>query len=162
MAVKSMNDLFMHTLKDIYYAEKQIHKSLPKMAKAAESPDLKKAIEKHRDETEQQIERLEQIFEGCGASPRASRCDAMDGILSEARETMDEVEDPRVCDAGIIASARTVEHYEIARYGALVAWADQLGMKDASKLLRETLDEKKKTDEALTQFACMSINRAAA
>ncbi|VTZ24925.1 Protein YciF [Methylocella tundrae] len=162
MAVKSMNDLFLHTLKDIYYAEKQIYKSLPKMAKGAAAPELKKAFEKHREETEQQIERIEKIFESCGVAARSVRCEAMDGILAEAKETMEEIDDSSVCDAGIVASAQTVEHYEIARYGALIAWANQLGMKEASRLLSETLAEEKKTDELLTQLARQSINQAAA
>jgi ferritin-like metal-binding protein YciE len=162
MAVKSMNDLFLHTLKDIYYAEKQIFKNLPKMAKSAHSPELKQAFEKHREETGHQIERLETIFEACGASARAVRCDAMDGILEEAKEMMEEVEDGQVGDASMIASAQTVEHYEIARYGTLIAWADRLGMKDASKLLHETLDEEKTTDQLLSQIAQENINQKAA
>lgn len=162
MAVETMNDLFVNTLRDIYYAEKQIYKSLPKMVKKAASPELKAAFEKHREETEHQIERLEKVFEGCGVAARSIRCEAMDGILAEAKEVMEEVEDADVRDAGVIAAAQTVEHYEIARYGALIAWADRLGMKQASELLRETLDEEKKTDQALTQLAEQSINRKAA
>ena len=134
MTIKSMNDLFLHTLKDIYYAEKQIYKNLPKMAKSAESPDLKHAFEKHREETEQHVERLESIFDQCGVAARAIRCDAMDGILAEAKD-MEEIEDGQVHDAGMLAAAQTVEHYEIARYGTLIAWANQLGMREASKLL---------------------------
>ncbi len=162
MPVKSMNDLFLHTLKDIYYAEKQIYKNLPKMAKSAESPELKQAFEKHRDETEHQIERLETVFEQCGVAARAIRCEAMDGILAEAKEVMEEIEDGQVHDAGMLAAAQTVEHYEIARYGTLIAWADQLGMKDASKLLQQTLDEEKKTDQLLTKLAVANVNQAAA
>lgn len=162
MAVKSMNDLFLHTLKDIYYAEKQIYKNLPKMAKNAHSPELKKALEKHREETEHQIERLQTIFEACGASARAIRCEAMEGILEEAKEIMDEVQDPEVSDEGMIASAQTVEHYEIARYGTLIAWADRLGMKEASKLLHETLDEEKNADRRLTEIAEQNIHQKAA
>ncbi|MEJ0094432.1 MAG: ferritin-like domain-containing protein [Methylocella sp.] len=162
MAVKSMNDLFLHTLKDIYYAEKQIYKSLPKMEKGAHSPELKQAFEKHRRETEHQIERLEKIFDDCGVAARSIRCEAMDGILAEAKESMEDIDDAEVCDAGIVAAAQTVEHYEIARYGSLIAWADQLGMGEASKLLRETLDEEKKTDQTLTQLALASVNRTAA
>jgi ferritin-like metal-binding protein YciE len=162
MPVKSMNDLFMHTLKDIYYAEKQIYKNLPKMVKSAGSTELKQAFEKHREETDHQIERLEKIFDQCGASPRAIRCDAMDGILAEAKEVMEEIEDGQVHDAGILAAAQTVEHYEIARYGTLIAWADRLGMTEASKLLRETLEEEKKTDQLLTKLAETNINRQAA
>ena len=138
MTVKSMNDLFLHTLKDIYYAEKQIYKNLPKMAKSAKSPDLKRAFEKHREETEHHIERLETVFDQRGAAPRAIRCEAMDGILAEAKDVMAEIEDGQVHDAGMLAAAQTVEHYEIARYGTLIAWADQLGMKDASKKKRQT------------------------
>lgn len=162
MAVKSMNDLFLTTLKDIYYAEKQIYKSLPKMAKGAASPELKAAFEKHREETEHQIERIEKVFESCGVAARSIRCEAMDGILAEAREVMEEIEDPQVRDAGIVAAAQTVEHYEIARYGTLIAWADKLGMKDASRLLHETLNEEKKTDQALTQLAQQAVNQKAA
>jgi ferritin-like metal-binding protein YciE len=161
MAVKSMNDLFLRTLKDIYYAEKQIYKNLPKMAKSVGSKDLKQAFEKHREETEQQIERLETIFEQCGAAARAIRCEAMDGILAEAKGVMEEIEYGQVRDAGILAAAQTVEHYEISRYGTLIAWADQLGMKDASKLLKETLDEEKKTDQLLSQLAVANINQQA-
>jgi ferritin-like metal-binding protein YciE len=162
MAVKTMNDLFLNTLKDIYYAEKQIFKSLPKMAKVASSPELKAAFEKHRLETEGQIERLEKVFESCGVAARSIRCEAMDGILAQAKEAMEEIEDAEVRDAGIVAAAQTVEHYEIARYGTLIAWADRLGMKQASQLLRETLDEEKKTDQTLTQLAQKSINQKAA
>src|SRR3984893_16072448 len=147
MTIKSMNDLFLHTLKDIYYAEKQIYKNLPKMAKSAKSQDLKRAFEKHREETDHQIERLETIFDQCGVAPRAVRCDAMDGILAEAKGVMEEIEDGQVHDAGMLVAAQTVEHYEIARYGTLIAWANQLGMREASRLLGETLDEEKKTDK---------------
>jgi ferritin-like metal-binding protein YciE len=162
MTVKSMNDLFLHTLKDIYYAEKQIYKNLPKMAKSAKSPDLKRAFEKHREETDGHIDRLETIFDQCGVAPRAIRCDAMDGILAEAKDVMEEIEEGQVHDAGMLAAAQTVEHYEIARYGTMIAWADQLGMKEASKLLGETLDEEKKTDQLLTRLAEANINRKAA
>jgi ferritin-like metal-binding protein YciE len=162
MPVKSMDELFLHTLKDIYYAEKQIYKSLPKMAKGAKSPDLRQAFEKHRDETAHQIERLETIFESLGAAPRGIRCEAIDGILGEASEVVAEIEDPEVRDAGALAAAQTVEHYEIARYSALIAWADRLGLKEASGLLHQTLDEEKKTDQALTQLAQTSVNQKAA
>ena len=162
MPVKTINDLFLNTLKDIYYAEKQIYKSLPKMVKGAGSPELKAAFEKHRVETEGQIERIEKVFEGCGVAARSIRCEAMDGILAEAKEVMEEIEDAEVRDAGILAAAQTVEHYEIARYGTLIAWADQLGMKQASQLLRQTLDEERKTDQALTQLAEKTINHKAA
>ena len=162
MAVKSMNDLFLHTLKDIYYAEKQILKNLPRMAKQAKTPELKQAFEKHREETERHVERLEQIFEESDVAARAVRCEAMDGIFEEAKEVMQEIEDEQVREAGMLAAAQTVEHYEIARYGALVSWAERLGLKNAKKLLQETLDEEKKTDQLLTQIAERSINKQAA
>jgi ferritin-like metal-binding protein YciE len=158
-AVKSMNDLFIHTLKDIYYAEKLIYRSLPKMAKQAASADLKQAFEKHREETEGQIERLEQIFELCDVAARGVRCEAMDGIIAEAKDIMEEVEDAEVRDAGMLAAAQTVE---ISRYGTMVAWATQLGMKDAAKLLQQTLDEEKKTDKLLSELAVKSVNQTAA
>ena len=161
MAVKSMEDLFVHTLKDIYYAEKQILKNLPKMAKQAKSSELKQAFEKHREETEGQIERLEQVFELCEIAPRGVRCEAMDGILAEAKDVMDEIEDAQVLEAGMLAAAQTVEHYEISRYGTLIAWALQLGMNDAAKLLQQTLEEEKRTDLLLTKIAEQSINRKA-
>ncbi len=162
MALKTLNDLFLHTLKDIYYAERQILRALPKMAKQAGSPELKKAIEKHRAETEGQVERLQRVFEMCNTAARGVRCDAIEGILSEANEVMEEIEDPQVKDAGMIASAQAVEHYEITRYGTLVAWAEQLGMKDAARLLGETLQEEKNTDQALTQLAESNVNKEAA
>lgn len=162
MAVKSMNDLFLTTLRDIYYAEKQIYKTLPKMAKHASSPDLKRAFETHRDQTDRQIERLESVFEQLGVSPRALRCEAMDGILAEGKEFMEDVSDKDLCDAGMIASAQTVEHYEIARYGTLIAWAERLGLGDASKLLQETLEEEKETDRLLTKLAKEQVNEKAA
>ncbi|PNG26922.1 ferritin-like domain-containing protein [Methylocella silvestris] len=162
MPIKSMNDLFLHTLKDIYYAERQIYKSLPKMAKGVDSPELKQAFEKHRGETEQQIERLETIFESCGVAARGIRCEAMDGILAEGKEALEDIDDKEVRDASVLAAAQTVEHYEIARYGALIAWAEQLGMQEAAGLLRQTLDEEKKTDAALSKLAVQSVNKAAA
>lgn len=160
-AVKSMEDLFLHTLKDIYYAEKLIYRSLPKMMKQAASPELKQAFEKHREETEGQIERLEQIFEECEAAARGVRCEAMDGIIAEAKDIMEEVEDDQVRDAGMLAAAQTVEHYEISRYGTMIAWAQQLGMKNAVKLLQQTLDEEKKTDKLLSELALKQVNQEA-
>jgi ferritin-like metal-binding protein YciE len=162
MALKTLNDLFLHTLKDIYYAERQILRALPKMAKQAGSPELKQAIEKHRAETEGQVERLQRVFEMCNTAARGVRCDAIEGILSEANEVMEEIDDPQVKDAGMIASAQAVEHYEITRYGTLIAWAQQLGMQDAAKLLGETLQEEKNTDQALTQLAESNVNKEAA
>jgi ferritin-like metal-binding protein YciE len=162
MSEKDLNALFLDALKDIYYAEKQIYKSLPKMAKAAESDQLRAAFEKHRDETELQIERLEQIFELIGKPARAKKCDAIEGILDEGKEIMEEYKDTRALDAGLLAAAQAVEHYEISRYGTLKAWADKLGMKDAIKLLDQTLTEEKKTDEALSRIAMSAVNAEAA
>jgi ferritin-like metal-binding protein YciE len=162
MAIKSMNDLFLHTLKDIYYAEKQILRALPKMAKKATAPELKQGFEKHREETQDQIERLERIFDMIEAPARGVRCDAIEGILEEGKEVMEEVQDDKVRDAGMLAAAQAVEHYEISRYGTLIAWAQQLGLQDAAKLLRQTLEEEKKTDQLLTKVAESSINRQAA
>jgi ferritin-like metal-binding protein YciE len=162
MTVKTMNDLFIHTLKDIYYAEKLIYKSLPKMAKRANTRELKAAFEKHREETEAQIERLEQIFESGSIAARSIKCEAIDGIIAEAKDMMEDVEDVAVLDAAIVSAAQAVEHYEITRYGTLIAWADQLGMRDASKLLKQTLAEEEKTDRLLSQLAFNMINKKAA
>ena len=162
MTIKSMNDLFLHTLKDIYYAEKQIYKSLPKMAKAANSDQLRQAFEKHHQETEGQIERLEQIFELIDKPARGKKCDAIEGILDEGKEIMDEYKSAPALDAGLLAAAQAVEHYEISRYGTLKAWATKLGNKEAVKLLDETLSEEKKTDEALSKIAISAVNAEAA
>src|ERR1700744_1228674 len=162
MAEKDLNDLFLDTLKDIYYAEKQIYKSLPKMAKAAQSDQLRAAFEKHHDETEGQIERLEQVFELLGKASRGKKCDAIEGILDEGKEIMEEYEDMPALDAGLLAAAQAVEHYEISRYGTLKTWAAKLGLKDAVKLLDETLAEEKKTDETLSKIAVSAVNAEAA
>jgi ferritin-like metal-binding protein YciE len=162
MADKNLSDLFVDTLKDIYYAEKQIYKSLPKMAKAASSDQLRGAFEKHHDETEDQIERLEKIFELLGKPARGKKCDAIEGILEEGKEIMDEYADTTALDAGLLAAAQAVEHYEISRYGTLKTWASKLGHKDAIKLLEETLAEEKKTDDALSKLAISEVNAEAA
>lgn len=159
---KDLNDLFLDTLKDIYFAEKQILKALPKMAKAATSDELRAAFEKHHDETEGQVERLEQIFELIDKPARSKTCDAIQGILDEGKEIMDEYKGSEALDAGMLAAAQAVEHYEISRYGTLKQWAQQLGMKDAVRLLGETLQEEKKTDETLTKLAEDTVNLAAA
>ncbi|MGZ5876655.1 MAG: YciE/YciF ferroxidase family protein [Bradyrhizobium sp.] len=159
---KNLNDLFLDTLKDVYYAEKQILKTLPKMAKAAHSDKLRAAFEKHQGETEGQVERLEQVFELMDKPARGKTCEAIQGILEEGKEVMDEFKGTEALDAGMIAAAQAVEHYEIARYGTLKEWAQQLGMKDAARLLDETLQEEKKTDESLTQLAESTVNLAAA
>jgi ferritin-like metal-binding protein YciE len=162
MADKNLNELFLDTLKDIYYAEKQILKSLPKMAKAANSDQLRAAFEKHEGETEGQIERLEQIFELLGKPARGKKCDAIEGILDEGKEIMDEYKGASALDAGLLAAAQAVEHYEISRYGTLKSWAGKLGMKDAARLLDQTLAEEKKTDETLTKIAETAVNAEAA
>lgn len=156
---KDLSALFLDTLKDIYYAEKQIYKSLPKMAKAATSDKLRAAFEKHHAETEGQIERLEQVFELLDKPARGKKCDAIEGILDEGKAIMEE--DEPALDAGLLAAAQAVEHYEISRYGTLRSWAAKLGMKDAVKLLDQTLAEEKKTDDALTKLADSEVNAVA-
>lgn len=158
---KTLEDLFLDTLKDIYYAERKIHKALPKMMKAAQSDDLRAAFETHRAETEGQIERLQQVFEILGKPARGKTCDAIEGILAEAEEIIGEFADTPALDAGLISSAQAVEHYEVARYGTLHRWANELGMKDTAKLLKATLDEEWKTDAGLTALADAGINRHA-
>jgi ferritin-like metal-binding protein YciE len=155
---KTLKDLFHETLKDIYFAEKQIVKALPKMAKAAHSPDLKKAFEVHREETQGQIERIEQIFELMEMPTRGKTCDAIMGILDEGKEVIEDFGNSSALDAGLLAGAQAVEHYEISRYGTLKAWAAKLGMNNAVKLLDETLQEEKKTDQILSQIAEKAVN----
>lgn len=162
MADKDLNDLFLDTLKDIYYAEKQIYKALPRMAKAASSDQLRAAFEKHHAETEEQIDRLEQIFEALGKAARGKKCDAIEGILDEGKEIMEEYADTPALDPGLLAAAQAVEHYEISRYGTLKTWAATLGHKDAIKLIDLTLAEEKKTDDALSKLATSAINAQAA
>ena len=157
---KKLADLFHDTLKDIYFAEKKILTTLPKMKKAAESEELAAAFEKHHSETEGHVERLEQVFEIIGAKPQAKTCDAIMGIVEEGAEIMDEYKGSPALDAGLLAAAQAVEHYEMSRYGTLIAWAEKLGHDDAAELLRETLEEEKATDEALTELA-ESINAEA-
>jgi len=161
MAEKTLDDLFLNTLKDVYYAEKQIYKSLPKMAKATTDEQLGAAFEKHQEETEGQIARLEQIFELLEKPARGKKCDAIEGILDEGKEIMDEFDGSPALDAGLLASAQAVEHYEISRYGTLKSWATALGMKDAVKLIDETLAEEKKTDALLTKLAETVVNAEA-
>ena len=159
---KDLNDLFLDTLKDIYFAEKQILKALPKMAKAAQSGKLRAAFQKHHGETEGQIERLEQIFKLLDVPARGKTCDAIQGILEEGKEIMEEYKGCDALDAGMVAAAQAVEHYEISRYGTLKQWAQQLGMKEAVRLLDQTLQQEKKTDESLTTLAEAAVNLAAA
>ena len=162
MALKNLDDLFLHTLKDIYYAEKQILKALPKMEKKAGSDELRKGFAQHREETENQLERLDKVFETLGKPARGTKCDAIIGIIDEAEEIMGEIDDPDTLDAAMIASAQAVEHYEITRYGTLITWAKQLGHNDAVKHLEETLKEEKATDEKLTKLAEQQVNKKAA
>lgn len=160
-APKKLDDLFHETLKDIYYAERRILKALPKMAKGAQSPDLKTAFEKHRDETEEHVERLQQVFDILGKRAQGKTCQAIEGILEEGEEVLDEFKGSPALDAGLVSSAQAVEHYEITRYGTLKRWAEELGMKDAAKLLDQTLREEAKTDEALTSIADSVANQKA-
>ena len=158
---KTLDDLFHDTLKDIYYAEKKILAALPKMMKAAQSSELKAAFEKHRGETEGQVERLEQVFAIIEKKPQGKTCAAIVGITEEGVEIMDEYKGSPALDAGLLAAAQAVEHYEISRYGTLRTWAEELGLDDAVALLEETLEEEKATDEALTQLAESVVNQKA-
>ncbi len=156
--METLEKLFEDTLRDIYYAEKAILKNLPKMARKAKSPALSNAFEEHIEQTEGQVERLEQIFEMIGKAPRGKRCPAIDGLAEEAGEIMQEAKDETVRDAGMLAAAQAVEHYEISRYGTLAAWAEKLDMTEAAELLRTTLQEEKDTDAKLSELALSEIN----
>jgi ferritin-like metal-binding protein YciE len=160
--IQNFDDLFMHTLRDIYYAEQQIAKSLPDMISKASDPALKKGFETHLGETKNQISRLEQVFKLHGVEASGVDCPAIDGILEEASEVSGEVEDPKVLDAALIAAAQAVEHYEITRYGTLIAWANQLGRSDCAAILKQTLDEEQATDTKLNKMALSAVNRKAA
>jgi ferritin-like metal-binding protein YciE len=162
MSEKTLNDLFYETLKDIYFAERQIYKTLPKMAKGASAPDLKQAFTNHRAETEGQIARLEQVFELIDKPARAKTCEAIKGILEEGSDTLQDFESSPALDAGLVADGQAVEHYEMARYGALIGWAQQLGMKDVARLLNENLQEEKAADQLLTKLATSMVNKKAA
>ena len=159
---KNLEELFSETLKDIYFAEKQILRALPKMAKEAESPELKQAFETHREQTEGHVERLNEVFEQLGRPARGKTCDAILGIIDEAKEIMEEFKGAEALDAGLASSAQAVEHYEIARYGTLKTWAQQLGLNEAAKLLDQTLQEEIATDKLLTKLATSSVNKKAA
>ncbi|WP_152046977.1 YciE/YciF ferroxidase family protein [Aureimonas psammosilenae] len=160
--VKTLDDLFVHTLQDIYYAENQITKALPKMIEKATDPLLKQGFEIHLRETENQIKRLEQVFEMHGQKVKAVTCPAIDGIIKETNELAGEIADKEVLDAALVASAQAVEHYEITRYGTLIAWAKQLGRADCASVLQQNLDEEKATDQKLTSMAESKVNRQAA
>jgi ferritin-like metal-binding protein YciE len=158
---KSLRELFHETVKDIYFAEKKILGALPKMAKAAQSAELKAAFEKHETETEEHVARLEKVFEELDETPRGKTCDAIMGIIEEGQEVMKEFKGAPALDAGLLAAAQAVEHYEIARYGTLKTWASELGLSQVVKLFDATLSEEKKTNEALTELAKSSVNQHA-
>jgi ferritin-like metal-binding protein YciE len=160
--IKTLDDLFVHTLQDIYYAESQITKALPTMIKKATDPQLRQGFETHLRETENQIRRLDQVFQMHGQSPKGVDCPAIDGIIEEANDTAGDIADKDVLDAALLASAQAVEHYEITRYGTLVAWAKRLGRDDCARVLQQNLDEEKATDKKLTALAENKVNRAAA
>jgi ferritin-like metal-binding protein YciE len=161
MAGKDLRELFHETLKDIYFAEKKILSTLPKMAKAAQSKDLKAAFEKHETQTEEHVNRLEQVFEEFGAAPKGKTCDAIMGIIEEGQEVMKEFKGAPALDAGLLAAAQAVEHYEMARYGTLRTWATELGLNKAAKLLETTLREEEATDQTLTKLAESEVNQHA-
>ena len=160
--MKNLEELFHHLLKDMYYAEKQIVKALPKMAKAAGSAELKQAFEHHLEETKGQVERLEKVFKLIDKTPRGEKCPAILGLVEEGEEVIKKGEDDDTIDAGLLAGAQAVEHYEMSRYGTMIAWAEQLGIRDAVPLLKETLKEEKAADAKLNDLAMASIYRQAA
>jgi ferritin-like metal-binding protein YciE len=161
--IKTMDDLFLHVVQDIYYAEQQILKSLPDMTELATNRDLSAGLRAHKDETEKQIERLEQVFKALGEEPKGTNCPAIDGILKEAKELTGEVDDKQVLDAAIIAAAQAVEHYEMTRYGTLIAWANELGRDNIARLLTTNLNEEKAADKKLSTVAeRRGVNRKAA
>jgi ferritin-like metal-binding protein YciE len=162
MVEKTLNDLFYDTLKDIYFAERQILKTLPKLAKAAKSEELKSAFLTHRDETEGQVDRLQTVFEMIGKRPQTKTCEAIKGILEEGDEIMQEYAGSEALDAGLLAGGQAVEHYEMSRYGTLKTWATQLGMRDVAALLDQTLQEEEKTDAILSKLAQAKVNLKAA
>jgi ferritin-like metal-binding protein YciE len=159
--IKTLNDLFVHTLQDIYYAEQKITKALPKMIAKVSDQQLQSAFLTHLAETEHHIERVEQVFQMHGEPVKATTCPAIDGIVAEAEEIMKDASDPEVLDAAALASAQAVEHYEITRYGTLIAWARELGRNDSASVLQQNLDEEKVTDQKLTQIAEARVNRVA-
>jgi ferritin-like metal-binding protein YciE len=158
---KNLDELFHHTLKDIYYAERKIMAALPKMARAARNEDLRAAFEKHERETEQQVARLEQVFELIEEKPQGKRCPAIEGIIEEGQEIMKEYKSSPALDAGLLSAAQSVEHYEISRYGTLRTWAEAMGLGRARTLLQQTLDEEIATDGALTELAELVVNQEA-
>lgn len=159
--IKSMQDLFLHGLQDVYYAEKQIVRSLPSMIEKATNRELAKALRDHLQETEHQVTRLEKVFENLGESPRGTDCPAIDGLISEANDVAGEVDDKKVLDAAVIGSAQAIEHYEISRYGTLIAWAEELGYDNVTGLLNSNLREEKAADKKLNGIAEAKVNRKA-
>jgi ferritin-like metal-binding protein YciE len=162
MAMNDLNALFVHFVRDMYYAEKQILKTLPKMARKADSDELRSAFEHHRGETETHVENLEKVFGLLDLKPRGVTCEAIQGILEEGKEIMEEAKDADTRDAGMIAAAQAVEHYEITRYGTMVAWAKRLGKKDAARLLQTNLDQEYAADRKLSELAEQGLNKQAA
>ncbi len=161
MKMKSLNDLLVDQLKDLYSAEKHLVKALPKMAKAASNPELSAGFEEHLEQTREHVRRIEEICVQLEVSPRGKKCMAMEGLVEEGKELLEEDAEPEVLDAGLIAAAQKVEHYEIASYGSARTWAQQLGLDQVVRLLQETLDEEKETDEKLTQLAMSTVNAQA-
>jgi ferritin-like metal-binding protein YciE len=161
MAVKSVQDLLVEELRDIYHAEKQLVKALPKMAKSSKSDKLRQAFESHLEETKGQVERLEMVFDKLDVPARAKRCEAMIGLIEEAQEMMEEIKTPEVLDAALIGAAQKVEHYEIASYGTVHALAEALGNQEAAQLLNQTLEEEKSADQKLNQIALSEVNKTA-
>ena len=159
--IKTLNDLFYETLRDMYYAEKKILRTLPKLARAVNSDDLREAFLHHRDETKGQVERLEGVFELIGKSPRGKTCDAIDGILEEGDEVMQDFKGNPALDAGLLAGAQAVEHYEISRYGTLITWAKELGIPQGAQLMKTTLEQEVNADKLLTKIAVKAVNEAA-
>jgi ferritin-like metal-binding protein YciE len=159
--VKTLNDLFYETLRDMYYAEKKILRTLPKLARAVNSNDLREAFLHHRDETKGQVERLEGVFELIGKSARGKTCDAIDGILEEGNGVMEDFKDNPALDAGLLAGAQAVEHYEISRYGTLITWAKELGIPEGASLMKTTLEQEVNADKLLTKIAKQAVNEAA-
>lgn len=159
---KNLEELFLHTLKDVYYAEKKLTKAIPQMEAKATNPTLKKGLKAHLKQTEGQVTRLEEVFKLCDTKPAAEKCDAIEGLVKEAESLMKDITDAETRDAAIIAAAQAVEHYEIARYGALISWADLLGMEDAKNILRDTLAEEKDEDSKLSRLAEDKLNAKAA
>jgi len=162
MTIETLDDLLLHTLKDVLYAERKVLKALPKMERAATDEKLKAAFASHREETEAQVVRLEDVFELLGKPARGAKCDAMVGLIDETEGLMGDIDDDETLDAALIAAAQAVEHYEIARYGTLIAWAKQLGHRDAAALLKKSLDEEYAADRALSSMAEMRLNKEAA